>query len=137
MWPRRRPEGGSPPSVAIKHGQATVHVAARVLDGPSTRVAAVYRVLTYGLQRARQMGARQIRIVTDEDEVIAHLEGQAGVAPALTGPYLQVQALLNVFRRTRLQHVGRERNGEAVLAAQAVLGLVIDGEAMGSLPLWM
>jgi hypothetical protein len=84
------------------------------------------------------MGARQVRLVTDEEETIAQLEGWAGVAPSpsLTGLYLQARAMLCAFRRVSLVHLPRQRNSLAVLAAQSALGLVADPGDERALPLW-
>lgn len=122
-------------AVVVKQGQATILSAARVVEEP-TRAAAVYRAMAYGLSRARRMGARRVRAVTDEEEVIVQLEGRAGVAPSLIGPHLRTRAMLNAFRWSRIQLVARERNVDAVLAAQAALGLVPDEAVVNALPLW-
>jgi ribonuclease HI len=123
--------------VAIRQGQITLHTAARTVDEPR-REAAAYRALVYGLRIAHRMGARQIRIVTDEEEIIAQLEGRAGVAPSpsLTGLYLQTRAMLHAFHNVALTAVPRQRNTDAVLAAQSALGLVSDPEDGRLLPLW-
>jgi len=122
-------------AAVVKQGQATILTAARVVEEPC-RAAAVYRAMAYGLNRARQMGAKRVRAVTDEEEVVAHLEGRASVAPSLIGPHLQTRGMLNAFRWSRVQLVARERNIDAVLAAQAALGLVPEEGLVGSLPLW-
>ncbi len=44
--------------------------------------------------------------------------------------------MMNAFRAAPLGRVPRERDTEAVLAAQAALGLITDGEAVQLLPLW-
>lgn len=121
--------------VVIKEGQVTVHAAARIIDDP-VREAAVYRALVYGLERARRMGATVVRVVTDEEGIVAHLEGRARVAPSLTGPYLQARAMMNAFRYARLDLAPRHRNVDAVLAAQAALGLVAGIDGAAALPLW-
>lgn len=123
--------------VVIKQGQATVHAAARVIDERPKRVAAVYRALAYGLQKARQMGARQIQLMTDDEEVIAHLKGEAWVASTLTGAYLQVRALMNAFREVHLAWVARDCNADAVLAAEEALGLLPHFDSSRLLPLWV
>jgi ribonuclease HI len=122
--------------VAIRQGQATVHTAARTVDEPH-REAAAYRALVYGLRIAHRMGARRVRIVTDEEEIIAQLEGRAGVAPSpsLTGLHLQSRAMLHAFHDVVLTAVPRQRNTDAVLAAQSALGLVSDPQER-PLALW-
>lgn len=84
----------------------------------ATRDLAVFRGILLAFWAARRLGARAVIVHSDNPAVVRQITGELEVAPALTGPYLQVRALLHAYRAARVQidDLGR---GRAVLAAVA------------------
>lgn len=87
------------------------------------------------------MGARRIRVYSDDADVVAQLDGKTEVLPERIGLYLQTRAMLNAYRWSSVELVDRSRNAEAVLAAVEALerepdpqGLEV--EEIESMPLW-
>ncbi len=118
----------------------TLRVTARSLLATS-REEAAYRALLHGLWRARGMGARRIRVYSDDADVVAQIEGKNEVPAELVGLHLQTRAMLNAYRWRSVQLVGRDRNAEAVLAAVDALErepdpLGLEVEETEAMPLW-
>lgn len=108
--------------------------------GKIPRIQASYRALLRALWNARSLGARRLRVHTDDVELIAQLEGQVDVPPELIGLHLQVRAMLNAYRWSSVRLIPREQNGEATLAALDALErqpVGQDADEIESLPLWL
>lgn len=109
--------------------------------GAIPRVQASYRALLRALWNARSLGARRLRVHTDDPELLAQLEGQVEVPPEFIGLHLQVRAMLNAYRWSSVQLITREQNSEAALAAvdalerQSAAGT--ETEELETLPLWL
>ena len=82
------------------------------------------RALILALDTARQLGARQLRIHSDSDVLVQHLNGKAitGIVRlnVLFGTLRQQMA---AFESTELCWLPRHRNAEADALARGVLGL--------------
>ncbi|HEY3247899.1 MAG TPA: reverse transcriptase-like protein [bacterium] len=125
----------------VLRGEAgnTLRVIGRAF-GPVPRVQASYRALLRALWNARSLGARRLRIHTDDVELVAQLEGDIEVPAELIGLHLQVRAMLNAYRWSSVQLIPREQNAEAALAALDALDrhpADADGEEFDTLPLWL
>jgi ribonuclease HI len=125
----------------ILRGEAgnTLRVTGRAF-GPIPRVQASYRALLRALWNARSMGARRLRVHTDDVELVGQLEGNSEVPAELIGLHLQVRAMLNAYRWSSVQLIPREHNREAALAALDALERQpagVDGEEFDTLPLWL
>ncbi|HEY3249406.1 MAG TPA: reverse transcriptase-like protein [bacterium] len=109
--------------------------------GAIPRVQASYRTLLRALWHARSVGARRLRVYTDDAELVAELDGQVDVPAEHIGLHLQVRAMLNAYRWSSVQLIPRQQNSEAALAAadalerQAVAGA--EADEVETLPLWL
>lgn len=117
----------------------TLRVAGRTF-GPIPRVQASYRALLRALWNARTLGARRLRVHTDDAELVVQLEGQVDVPPELIGLHLQVRAMLNAYRWSSVEWMAPEENREATAAAHGALERQpagSDGDEVEMLPLWL
>lgn len=142
-------------SAAAREGRAAIGVVLRDVDGQTLRVIArpaspapprvlAYRAALHGVLRAKSLGARRIRVFTEDPDVMAELEGRGEVPPDLIGLYLQTKAMLNAYRWSRVELIGREQNAEAALAAAEALERSAaaprgapEDEDLEMLPLWL
>lgn len=125
----------------VLRGEAgnTLRVTGRAF-GTIPRVQASYRALLRALWYGRSLGARRLRVHTDDAELVAQLEGDVEVSLELIGLHLQVRAMLNAYRWSSVQLIARDRNGEAALAALDALERQTAGaedEEVETLPLWL
>jgi ribonuclease HI len=82
--------------------------------GEATNNVAEYEALLLGLERARELGARQLEIRTDSQLVVRQLTGQYRVRnPVLQRLHARVRQLADEFESVAYRHVPREQNGEA------------------------
>jgi len=82
--------------------------------GRKTNNEAEYLGLIAGLEAARDMGAREVRIRADSELLVRQVNGTYKMKSARLRPLLQeVQALLGAFQTWSAQHVPRERNAHA------------------------
>jgi ribonuclease HI len=90
--------------------------------GVATNNVAEYRALLRGLERARELGAREIEIVNDSELVARQLTGAYRVKHAAMKPlYLEAIAALRAFERWQVRTVPREQNaGADALVNQAL-----------------
>lgn len=112
--------------------------------GPAPPRVLAYRAVLHGVLRAKSLGARRIRVFTESADVMAELEGRGEVPPDLIGLYLQTKAMLNAYRWSRVELIGREQNAEAALAAAEALERsaasprgASEDEDLELLPLWL
>ncbi len=154
----RGPHAGSGPTVhvytssALQDGRAAAGIVIRDAAGRTLRIIprpvrahsreeAAYRAVLHGVWRARTLGARRIRVFSDNAAVVAQVNGEDEVAPPLTGVYLQTRAMLNAYRWSSVEWIPRERNAEAALAALDALDREPEAEGLvpelaEPLPLW-
>jgi len=82
--------------------------------GKQTNNVAEYQGLLLGLQRAQQMGAREIEVRADSQLLIRQLKGEYRVRhPGLKPLHAEATRLLQGFERVELTHVPREENALA------------------------
>ncbi len=98
------------------------------------RVPPGYRALALGLWEARRAGARMVELSIDDAEVVAQVQGIEPPPAGAIGPYLQVRALLNAFRRARVRYAAAAPNQDASAAAASALRP--RPPAYADLPLW-
>ena len=95
-------------------------VLARANDyiGVATNNAAEYRALLLGLERARELGAREVEVVNDSQLVARQVTGEYRVKKADLRPlHAEALAALGGFDRWSIRSVPREQN---VLADELV-----------------
>lgn len=82
--------------------------------GTQTNNYAEYMGLILGLQRARELGVREVEVYADSELMIRQLGGRYQVkSPSLRPLYEEALELLNGFSRVKLVHVPREMNAAA------------------------
>lgn len=138
-------------STVVRDGRAAVGTVLRGDDGTARRVTgrtfghigrvqASYRSLLRALWNARTLGARRLRVQTDDAELVAQLEGHVEVPPELIGLHLQVRAMLNAYRWSSVQWIAPDDTGEASTAALSALERQPTGtevDEVDILPLWV
>jgi ribonuclease HI len=94
--------------------------------GWTTNNVAEYRAVIAGLERARDLGARRVRVRADSLLVISQLKGRWKVREAHLQPlWAQARRLAGGFERVAFEHVPRERNR----AADALANQAMDAQA--------
>lgn len=90
--------------------------------GETTNNVAEYRALIAALKRARELGFRRVRVLSDSLLVVQQVNGKWRVRDKSLEPlYAEVSALLAAFEERSVEHVPREENQEAdQLAAEAI-----------------
>jgi ribonuclease HI len=82
--------------------------------GEATNNVAEYTATIRGLERAAELGAREVVLRTDSQLLVHQLSGRYRVkAPHLQPLHRRVRELMDSFERVRFEHVPRERNAEA------------------------
>jgi ribonuclease HI len=101
----------------------------RVLDeahvtlGVATNNVAEYRGLLLGLERARALGATEVRVVSDSELVVAQLEGRYRVRhPDLRPLHAEARRAMGAFAHATIEAVPRARNA----AADALVNQALD-----------
>jgi ribonuclease HI len=82
--------------------------------GRQTNNVAEYQGLLLGLQRAKDLGAREVEVLADSELMIRQLQGRYRVKnEALQRLYAEAVALLRSFSKHSLKHIPREQNSAA------------------------
>ncbi len=82
--------------------------------GRATNNVAEYRALLLGIERARELGAREVDLVGDSELVVKQVKGEYRVKDAGLRPlHRQVHAALEAFDRWSIRHVRRKHNAAA------------------------
>ncbi len=82
--------------------------------GVATNNVAEYTAAIRGLERARELGAREVLLRSDSRLLIEQVAGRFRVKnPTLQQLHREVRALVATFDRVEYEHVPRERNTEA------------------------
>jgi ribonuclease HI len=82
--------------------------------GRATNNVAEYTAAILGLERARELGAREVLLRSDSQLLVNQLTGRYRVRTAHLRPlYERVQQLATGFERITFEHVPREQNSEA------------------------
>ena len=88
--------------------------------GRTTNNVAEYTAVIHGLQRAQELGARDVLLRSDSQLLINQLTGRYRVkTPHLQPLHRQVRMLAAGFEKIRFEHVRREFNVEADRLANA------------------
>lgn len=82
--------------------------------GHVTNNQAEYKALIRGLEEARRLGWRSVKVYTDSELLVRQVSGAYKVRDeALRGLFEQAMALLSSFEAWEVEHLPREENGEA------------------------
>ena len=100
----------------------------------ATRDQAVFHGILAALWTARRLRTRAMVVHVDAPHVVAQINGERRVAWDLVGPYLQVRALLNAYRDSRVEADLLGWGPAAIAVAEAALRRA--GGAVDDLPLW-
>ena len=104
--------------IVITAGDGSVLARANDYIGVATNNAAEYRALLLGLERARELGAREVEVVNDSQLVARQVTGEYRVKKADLRPlHAEALAALRGFDRWSIRSVPREQN---VLADELV-----------------
>jgi len=96
--------------------------------GRATNNVAEYRALLLGLERARELGAREVELVGDSELVVRQVKGEYKVKHADLKPLRdQVSKALRGFDDWSIRHVRREQNAAADELVNAALDAPDDG----------
>lgn len=79
--------------------------------GRRTNNYAEYEGLLLGLERASELGAKEVEVFADSELLVRQLQGRYQVrSPNLRPLWVRARELLQGFERVRLQHIPREKN---------------------------
>jgi ribonuclease HI len=79
--------------------------------GVATNNVAEYRAAIAGLDRCRDLGAREVTVRADSKLLVEQLSGRWRVKnPTLIRLHGEARALMKAFDRVRFEHIPRERN---------------------------
>ena len=82
--------------------------------GAATNNVAEYRALLLGIERARELGAREVELVGDSELIVRQVKGDYKVKDAtLRELHGQVLTALKSFESWSIRHVRRDDNAEA------------------------
>jgi probable phosphoglycerate mutase len=116
-----------------RNGRARARIAEGI--GIATNNVAEYRAAIAGLQRARDLGAKEVLLRSDSKLLIEQLSGRFRVKnPTLIRLHGEVRSLLTGFRSVRFEHVPREFNRDADRLANAGVDQWLAGEGRGYVP---
>jgi ribonuclease HI len=136
--------GGSPPVKLVVHvdggsrgnpGPAAAGAVLRTPDGKlvaeasrtlgrATNNVAEYRALLLGLERARELGAREVEVINDSELVAKQVTGRYKVKHADMKPlHAEARAALAGFERWSIRSVPRAENADA----DALVNAALDG----------
>ena len=90
--------------------------------GEATNNVAEYRALLLGIERARELGARELELVWDSELIVRQVRGEYRVKDAaLRELHQQVNLALAGFQRWSIRHVRRDENAAADALVNAAL----------------
>lgn len=93
--------------------------------GEATNNVAEYRALLAGMQKAAEVGIRELQVRSDSELIVKQLNGQYKVKnPQLQDLYFSVIKTISSFDRVTFEHVPRGENKEA----DRMANLAIDAE---------
>lgn len=91
--------------------------------GHATNNVAEYKALLLGIERARELGAREVELVGDSELVVKQVKGEYKVKDAnLQELHAEVKQALGGFERWTIRHVRRAENA----AADALVNEALD-----------
>jgi ribonuclease HI len=84
------------------------------LIGEATNNVAEYRAMLLGIERARELGAREIELIGDSELIVRQLRGEYKVKdPNLAELHGRARTALAGLERWSVRNVPREQNSEA------------------------
>jgi ribonuclease HI len=96
--------------------------------GTATNNVAEYRALLLGLERARELGAREVELIGDSELIVRQVKGEYKVKHADLRPLRdRVADALEHFDRWSIRHVRREENA----AADELVNVALDAPERG------
>lgn len=116
------------------HGRVLRRIG-RTLHGVTSRELAAFRGILFALWNSRRLGSRWIVVHGDTPDVIAQINGEREITPALVGPYLEVRALLHAYRGARVKADETLWGREAAVLAETAVQHDTD-DMTEDLPLW-
>jgi ribonuclease HI len=100
--------------VHIEAEDGSVLAEVAVYLGSTTNNVAEYMALLAGLERARELGAREIEVRSDSELMVRQMSGKYKVRnEALQALHARAHELAAGFERVRYVHVRREQNRDA------------------------
>jgi ribonuclease HI len=82
--------------------------------GETTNNQAEYTAIVIGLEKAAELGAKEVSLFMDSELACKQLKGQYKVKnPEIAKRFAEVRALEHKFRRVRYSHIYRANNKEA------------------------
>jgi ribonuclease HI len=113
--------------IADEDGEVLAEIAEGI--GVATNNVAEYTAALRGLERARELGAKEIVLRSDSRLLIEQLAGRFKVKnPTLQLLHKEVRTIATAFERVDYEHVRRERNVEADRLANAGVDEWLAGE---------
>lgn len=92
--------------------------------GHATNNVAEYKALLLGIEKARELEAREVDLVGDSELIVKQVKGEYRVKHADLQPlHAEVRSALTGFERWSIRHVRREHNA----AADALVNRTLDG----------
>jgi ribonuclease H / adenosylcobalamin/alpha-ribazole phosphatase len=99
-------------SITTPRGRVLAEIAEPL--GVATNNVAEYTAVLRGVERAAELGAQDVSVISDSKLLIEQLNGNYRVKkPTLQRLHEQVRAAAKVFRTVTYQHVPREKNRRA------------------------
>jgi ribonuclease HI len=106
--------------ISTPHGELVDELAERI--GVATNNIAEYRALLRGLQRAAELGAREVEVIGDSELVARQLTGAYKVKhPAIKPLHEEAVGALRAFDRWSIRTVPRAQNARADELVNAAL----------------
>jgi ribonuclease HI len=94
--------------------------------GRATNNVAEYRALLLGLERARELGAREVEVINDSELIAKQVTGRYKVKHADMKPlHAEARAALAGFERWSIRSVPRAENADA----DALVNAALDGDS--------
>jgi ribonuclease HI len=95
--------------------------------GKATNNIAEYKALIRGLQKAHQLGYKELEILCDSQLVVEQVKGNYKVKePHLKPLREQVSALILEFENVSIKHIPREQNEEADKLVNQAIDAAVD-----------
>ena len=119
-------------SIETPRGRVLAEIAEPL--GIATNNVAEYTAVLRGLERAAELGAKDVAVISDSKLLIEQLNGNYRVKkPTLQRLHEQVRGVAKAFRRVTYEHVRREENRRAdALVNQAIDDWVAEHPGVGA-----
>lgn len=112
--------------VVITDGSAAVVKNIAKYIGNTTNNVAEYTALVFGMEEARNLGAKELAINTDSELLAKQLGGEYKIKnPALKDLYAKVMQILKSFAEVRVNQIDRKENKGADKLANQVIDAAV------------